>query len=431
MSRVLHRLGGFAARHPWRVIGAWLAAAVVVLGLAGSVGGALNDDYVIPGTSSQRAYDLLQDKFPAFAGADARVVVHTDNGTLDHGRPRRNPAAAVGHGRPRLAGRAARRQPGRRHRGDHRAVRRAGDRLQGRQRHGPARGRRSQPHPAGLPGRARRPDAGEHQQARRHGRDGRHRPGAADPVPGLRLVRGRRPADRRRAGRPRDRLRRRHPAGRADRRHDHRAHARLDDRDRRRRRLRPVHRHPAPGRAGPRPVGAGRGRRGHRDRRAVGLLRRGHRAAGAVRPALHRRTELPGHGLRPGSRRAAHRGRLGHPAAGAARPGRDAGLQPQGPPHRAPRGGRVALADRRPAGARGGREAGGLDGRLDGAAARARGAGPGHEAGQRRRGQRGRVDHDPPGLRPGRPTASARVPTRRCWSRWTSTRSAAPPASTR
>ncbi len=85
MSRVLHRLGGFAARHPWRVIGAWLAAAVVVLGLAGSVGGTLNDDYVIPGTSSQRAYDLLQDKFPAFAGADARVVVHTDTGTLDHG----------------------------------------------------------------------------------------------------------------------------------------------------------------------------------------------------------------------------------------------------------------------------------------------------------------------------------------------------------
>ena len=84
-----------------------------------------------------------------------------------------------------------------------------------------------------------------------------------------------------------------------------------------------------------------------------------------------------------------------------ARPGRDAGLQPQGPAHRAPRGGRVALADRRPAGARGGGPAGRVDARLDGAAARARGARTGHEAGQRRRGQRGRVDHDPPGLRPG------------------------------
>src|SRR6188472_1030667 len=83
MSRFLHRLGGASARHPWRVVAAWAAAAVVVLGLAGAFGGALNDDYVIPGTSSQRAYDLLQEKFPAMAGADARVVVHTDQGTLD------------------------------------------------------------------------------------------------------------------------------------------------------------------------------------------------------------------------------------------------------------------------------------------------------------------------------------------------------------
>ena len=85
MSRFLHRLGGAAARHPWRVVAAWAAAAVVVLGLAGAFGGALNDDYVIPGTSSQRAYDLLQDTFPAMAGADARVVVHTDQGALDQG----------------------------------------------------------------------------------------------------------------------------------------------------------------------------------------------------------------------------------------------------------------------------------------------------------------------------------------------------------
>ncbi len=83
MSRFLHRLGGASARHPWRVVAAWAAAAVVVLGLAGAFGGALNDDYVIPGTSSQRAYDLLQEKFPAMAGADARVVAHTDQGTLD------------------------------------------------------------------------------------------------------------------------------------------------------------------------------------------------------------------------------------------------------------------------------------------------------------------------------------------------------------
>ena len=82
MSRLLYRIGGSAARHPWRVIGAWVAAMVVVLGLAGAGGGALNDNYEIPGSESQQAYDLLRDRFPEMAGADARVVVHAEAGTL-------------------------------------------------------------------------------------------------------------------------------------------------------------------------------------------------------------------------------------------------------------------------------------------------------------------------------------------------------------
>jgi RND superfamily putative drug exporter len=82
MSRLLHRLGGSAARHPWRTIGAWVVAMVFVLGLAGTVGGALNDDYTIPGSDSQQAYDLLRERFPEMAGADARVVVHSDDGPV-------------------------------------------------------------------------------------------------------------------------------------------------------------------------------------------------------------------------------------------------------------------------------------------------------------------------------------------------------------
>jgi RND superfamily putative drug exporter len=82
MSRLLHRLGGSAARHPWRTIGAWLVATVLVAGLAGTVGGALNDDYTIPGSDSQQAYDLLRERFPEMAGADARVVVHSEAGRV-------------------------------------------------------------------------------------------------------------------------------------------------------------------------------------------------------------------------------------------------------------------------------------------------------------------------------------------------------------
>jgi RND superfamily putative drug exporter len=83
MSRLLSRVGGAAARHPWRIIAAWVVATAIVLGLAGTVGGALNDDYTIPGSDSQQAYDLLSERFPEMAGADARVVVHSASGALD------------------------------------------------------------------------------------------------------------------------------------------------------------------------------------------------------------------------------------------------------------------------------------------------------------------------------------------------------------
>ena len=306
MSRFLHRLGGFSARHPWRVIAAWAAAAVVVLGLAASYGGSLNDDYVIPDTSSQRAYDLLREKFPAFSGADARVVVHADSGTVD--------PADLEAAQQQLAGveHVSQVAPA--------MVSADGaTALIAVQYDVPVTDFKADAgivaledatadlDDAGLPGRVRRPDAGELRGPRRHRRDGRHRHRHAHPVPRVRLLRGRRAADRHRPGRSRHRHRRGHPARRHHRRHHDRAHPRLDDRHRRRCRLRAVHRHPAPRRAGPWPVRPGRRGRGHRHRRPVRRVRRQHRPAGPVRPAVHRRTELPGDGLRPGAGRPADR----------------------------------------------------------------------------------------------------------------------------
>ncbi|MCD0453531.1 MMPL family transporter [Actinocorallia sp. API 0066] len=76
MSRLLYRLGGSAARRPWRTIGLWVLAVAVFAGLAAALGGALQDDYRLEGSGSQRATDLLTERFPAMAGAEARVVVH-------------------------------------------------------------------------------------------------------------------------------------------------------------------------------------------------------------------------------------------------------------------------------------------------------------------------------------------------------------------
>jgi RND superfamily putative drug exporter len=60
MSHLLYRIGNFAGRHPWRVIAAWVLAAVAVVALNATVGGASNDDFRLPGSESQRAADTIQ-----------------------------------------------------------------------------------------------------------------------------------------------------------------------------------------------------------------------------------------------------------------------------------------------------------------------------------------------------------------------------------
>jgi putative drug exporter of the RND superfamily len=68
------------------VIGIWVAA-FVVLGALWAVGaGEYVNNFRLPGTESQRAYDLLKDRFPQQAGDTASVVFAVDNGgVLDAG----------------------------------------------------------------------------------------------------------------------------------------------------------------------------------------------------------------------------------------------------------------------------------------------------------------------------------------------------------
>ncbi|MBD2893673.1 Membrane protein YdfJ [Actinomadura sp. RB99] len=85
MSRLLYRLGKAAALRPWRSIVVWLVLVGAMAGLAGVAGGALHDDYTQSGSGSQKARDLLEKRFPALSGADARVVVHGRSGRVDLG----------------------------------------------------------------------------------------------------------------------------------------------------------------------------------------------------------------------------------------------------------------------------------------------------------------------------------------------------------
>jgi putative drug exporter of the RND superfamily len=75
MGALLHRIGGFAVRRRWSVVIAWLAILIAV-GICGAAfSGPTSNAFRIPGTESQQALDLLDQKFPGTGGADARVVV--------------------------------------------------------------------------------------------------------------------------------------------------------------------------------------------------------------------------------------------------------------------------------------------------------------------------------------------------------------------
>ncbi|QIQ03206.1 MMPL family transporter [Streptomyces liangshanensis] len=77
MATFLHRIGRFAFRRRWLVVLLW----TIVLGALGAGAahstGPANSGISLPGTESQRAFDLLEDKFPAAnaEGASARVVI--------------------------------------------------------------------------------------------------------------------------------------------------------------------------------------------------------------------------------------------------------------------------------------------------------------------------------------------------------------------
>jgi RND superfamily putative drug exporter len=75
----------------------WVAAFVVLAALWGSAAGDYVNNFRLPGTESQRAYDLLKDRFPQQAGDTATVVFAVDRGkVLDAGnRPTIEQAVAT------------------------------------------------------------------------------------------------------------------------------------------------------------------------------------------------------------------------------------------------------------------------------------------------------------------------------------------------
>ena len=88
MATFLYRLGHFSVRRRRLVLGLWLVLLVGVAAAASTFGGETSDKLTMPGTESQRAFDLLDARFPAQGGSSTRVVVAAAGGLVPQRRRR-------------------------------------------------------------------------------------------------------------------------------------------------------------------------------------------------------------------------------------------------------------------------------------------------------------------------------------------------------
>lgn len=95
MALLLHRIGRFAFRRAWLVIGAWAIALAALLGAGIGLGGQLQESYAIPGTESQDAIDQLAAVFPQTSGASAKAVVEAPDGASVEAEPYRTAITAM------------------------------------------------------------------------------------------------------------------------------------------------------------------------------------------------------------------------------------------------------------------------------------------------------------------------------------------------
>src|SRR5687768_4797660 len=74
VATYLYRLGGWAFDNRRKVLLGWVVVLAAVVFSAASFGGTYSEKFEVPGTESQRAQDLLHEKYPGAGGASARVV---------------------------------------------------------------------------------------------------------------------------------------------------------------------------------------------------------------------------------------------------------------------------------------------------------------------------------------------------------------------
>jgi RND superfamily putative drug exporter len=85
MTRRLARLADIAYRRRGRVVLAWIAAAVVIIGVGSSLAGEYEADYNTPGSESKAASDLTEQRFDGYSGQEVYVVWKDEAGARSPG----------------------------------------------------------------------------------------------------------------------------------------------------------------------------------------------------------------------------------------------------------------------------------------------------------------------------------------------------------
>jgi RND superfamily putative drug exporter len=89
MTRRLARLADIAYRRRGRMVLAWIAAAIVIIGVGSALAGEYQADYDTPGSESEAASDLTKERFGGYSGQEIYVVWKDEAGALSAGAKER------------------------------------------------------------------------------------------------------------------------------------------------------------------------------------------------------------------------------------------------------------------------------------------------------------------------------------------------------
>ncbi|MDP9224299.1 MAG: MMPL family transporter [Actinomycetota bacterium] len=80
---MLERTARWSYTHRWTMVAIWVVALIGINVVSSVAGGAYSNNFSLPGTESQRAYDLLRNRFPQRAGDTADIAFKAQAGITD------------------------------------------------------------------------------------------------------------------------------------------------------------------------------------------------------------------------------------------------------------------------------------------------------------------------------------------------------------